>query len=67
MNLADRQKQLDCHQDIRKKFRFVKIFIEPVRFVKTHGNISKDRSSRRTHGYSIDLIINITIENKSKM
>ena len=27
--------------------------IKPLRFVKSHENISKDRSQRRTHGYSI--------------
>ena len=47
------------------KVRFVKIvFIKPLRFVKPHENISKNRSQRSTHGYSISLIIKFTFKNK---
>ena len=64
MNFGNCQKQLECHEHILK-VRFMKIiFIEPLRFVKTHENISKNRSQRRTHGYSIDLIIKFTVKNK---
>ena len=35
-----------------------------LRFVKTHENISKDRSQRRIHGYSINLIIKLTVKIK---
>ena len=67
MNLVHCQKQLECHQHILK-LRFVKIiFIKPLRFVKTHEDVSKDRSQRRTHGYSIDLIIKLTVENKMSL
>ena len=64
MNLVHCQKQLECHQRILNK-RFVKIiFIKPLRFVNTYGNISKDRIQRRTHGYSINLIIKFTFKKK---
>ena len=44
---------------------FVKnIFIKPLRFVKTHENISNDSSQRRTYGYSINLIIKFTVKRK---
>ena len=44
------------------KFRFVKIiFIWQHKFVKNHEYNSKDRSQKRTHGYSIDLIIKFTL------
>ena len=35
-----------------------------VRFVKTHENISKERSQGRTHGYSINLTITFTVKKK---
>ena len=38
-----------------------------LRFVTTHGNFSKDRSQWRTHGYSIDLIIKLTVKNKMSL
>ena len=45
MNFVHCQKHLECHQQSQKKFMFVKIiFIKPLRFVKTHKDISKDRS-----------------------
>ena len=61
MDLVLCQKQLECYQHILKiKCRFVKIvFIYPLRFVKTHKGISKERSQSRTHGYSINLVINL--------
>ena len=37
---------------------------KPLRFVKTLENISKDTSQRRTHGYSINLIIEVTVKIK---
>ena len=53
---------------LKKKIRFVKIiFIKPLRFVKAHVDLSKDRSSRRTHGYSINLIIKPTVKNKMSL
>ena len=68
MNLVHCQKQLECHQHILKKIRFVKIiFIKPLRFVKAHVDLSKDRSSRRTHDYSINLIIKPTVKNKMSL
>ena len=68
MNLVHCSKQLECHQDIIKKVRLVKIvFIKPLRFVKTNENIRKDRSQRRTHGYSINLIIKFTVKNKMSL
>ena len=50
-------------------FRFLKIiiFIKPHIFVKTHTDVSKGRSLRRTHGYSIDLIIKLTVKNKMSL
>ena len=45
VNLAHCQKQLECHQHILIKFRFVKIiFIKPFRFVKAPEDVSEDRS-----------------------
>ena len=43
------------------------IFIKPHRSVKTNGNISKDRSQKRNHGYSINLIIKLTVKNKMSL
>ena len=40
---------------------------EILRFVKSHEDISKDRSQRRTHGYSIDLIIKLTAKGKMSL
>ena len=37
------------------------------RSVKSNGNISKDRSQRRNHGYSINLIIKLTVKNKMSL
>ena len=58
MNLVHFQKQLERHQHILIKLRFVKlIFIKPLRFVKNHANITNYRNYRRTHGYYIDKIM----------
>ena len=47
---------------------FVKIiFIWSLRSLKTHEDISKDKSQSRTYGYSIDLIIKLTIKNKMSL
>ena len=43
------------------------IFIAALRFVKTHEDISKDKSQRRTHGFSINLIIKLTIKNRMSL
>ena len=44
MNSVHCQKQLERDQHILK-FRFVKIiFVQPLRFVKSHEDISKDKS-----------------------
>ena len=43
MNLVHCQKQLKCHQHILNKFVKV-IFTKPLRFVKTHEDVSKGRS-----------------------
>ena len=68
MNLLCCQKQLECHQHILNKIRFVKIiFIKPLRFVKTHEDFSKDRSQRKTYCCSIDLIIKRTVKNKMSL
>ena len=40
------------------------MFIYPLRFVKTHKDICKDRSQRKSHGLSVDLIKNFTVQNK---
>ena len=65
MNLVPCQKQLECHQHILNKFRFIKIIlIQQLRFVKTHENISKNRSQMRTYGDSINLVIKLTVKNK---
>ena len=57
-----------CQHVINLKFRFVKIiFIKSLRFVKTHEDVSEGRSKRRTHGYSINLIIKLTIKNKMSL
>ena len=58
MNLVHCQEQLERHQHILIKLRFVKlIFIKPLRFVKNHANITNYRNYRRTHGYYIDKIM----------
>ena len=70
MNLIHCQKQLERHQHILNqiKFRLVKmIFIKPLRFVKTHEDVSKNRSQRRTHGYSTNLVIKLTVKNKMSL
>ena len=41
-----------------KKFKKIK----PLRFIKAHEDVSKDRSYRRNHGYSINLIIKLTVK-----
>ena len=40
------------------------MFIYPLRFVKTHKDICKDRSQRKSHGLSVDLIKNFAVQNK---
>ena len=41
------------------------MFIKSLKFVKTHEDVSKDEMlARRTHGYSINLIIKLTFKNK---
>ena len=68
VNLAHCQKQLECHQHILIKFRFVKIiFIKPFRFVKAPEDVSEDRSYRSTYGYFIDLIIKLNVKNKMRL
>ena len=68
MNLVHCQKQLECHQYILKKNRFVKIiFIKQLRFVKAHEDVSNEKSWRRTHGYSIDSIIKLSVKNKMSL
>ena len=42
MNFVHCQKQLECHQHILNKSWI--IFIQTLRFVKTHEDISKDRT-----------------------
>ena len=56
MNRVHCQKQQQCHLHIFK-----------LRFVKAHKDVSKDRSKRRTHGYSINLIIKLTVKNKMSL
>ena len=47
---------------------FVKIiFIWSLRFLKIREDISKDKSQSRTYGYSIDLIIKLTIKKKMSL
>ena len=42
MNLLPCQKQLECHQHILNKIRFVKIIcIYPLKFVKTHEILAR--------------------------
>ena len=68
MNRVYCQKQQECHLHILIKFRFVTIiFIKPLRFVKAHKDVGKDRSQRRTHGYSINLIIKLIVKNKMSL
>ena len=40
---------------------------QPLRFVKAHENVSENRSQRRTHGHSINLIIELTVIDKMSL
>ena len=50
---------------LKTKFRFVKVvFIEAFSFIITHENVSTDRNQRRTHGYTINLVVTLSVKKK---
>ena len=41
--------------------------LKKCKTLKTHEIVTKDKSQKRTHGYSINLIIKFTVKNKMSL